>query len=257
MPGRLRLRYPPGWVRQRQAAVEDVLGRLPGVRSVSASGVTGSVVVEYDTARMAEQAVVDALAAVSPVRAVPAPAAKTRARSAPPVAPGVPPLVPFLAATGMFAASFLPLPGPVLSGLALGSGWPLLTRAGRALARGGRPTVEVLDAATLLLLAVRGNYRAASLLLWLPSAGRYVLDSTVVRIRRSVRDLLASPVDLVWREADGGRTQVPIGAVRAGDTVVVAAGDRVPVDGTVVHGEALVDQQRVTGESLPVERVAG
>ena len=39
--------------------------------------------------------------------------------------------------------------------------------------------------------------------------------------------------------------------------VVVAAGERVPVDGTVVRGEALVNQQTLTGEALPVERGAG
>jgi hypothetical protein len=157
----------------------------------------------------------------------------------------------------VFVATLLPLPGPVMAALTLGSGWPLIKRAGRTLARDGRLNVEVLDAATLVVLAIRGNYRAAALLVWLLSAGQYVLDSTVVRIRRSIRDLLASPADPVWREADGGRTQVPIGAVRAGDTIVLAAGERVPVDGTVVHGEALIDQQRVTGEGLPVERVAG
>ncbi len=157
----------------------------------------------------------------------------------------------------MFAATFLPLPGPVLAGLTLGSGWPLIRRAGRTLARDGRLNVEVLDAATLVVLAIRGNYRAAALLVWLLSAGQYVLDSTVVRIRRSIRDLLASPADPVWREDGGERTQVPIGAVQAGDTIVLATGERVPVDGTVVHGEALIDQQRVTGEGLPVERVAG
>jgi Cu2+-exporting ATPase len=259
VPGRLRIRYPPHWLRPRQAAIQDALSRLPGVRSVSARGVTGSVLVEYDAARTAEPAVVAALTALGSHRPVDEPASRATSRGTTlgSAVPGASPLVPFLTATGMFAASFLPVPGPIMSGFALASGWPLLARAGRALARGGRPNVEMLDAATLILLAVRGNYRAAALLLWLLSAGQYVLDSTVVRIRRSIRDLLASPVDLVWREADGGRTQIPIGAVRAGDTLVVAAGDRVPVDGIVVHGEALVDQQWVTGESLPVERVPG
>jgi Cu2+-exporting ATPase len=50
---------------------------------------------------------------------------------------------------------------------------------------------------------------------------------------------------------------VPAASLRAGDVVVVRAPHRLPVDGTIVRGEALVNQQTMTGEALPVERTVG
>ena len=42
-----------------------------------------------------------------------------------------------------------------------------------------------------------------------------------------------------------------------GDVVVVRAGERIPVDGTVIEGAAAVDESAITGESLPVEKRVG
>ncbi len=42
-----------------------------------------------------------------------------------------------------------------------------------------------------------------------------------------------------------------------GETVAVRPGDTVPLDGTVVDGESAVDQSPITGESVPVDKVAG
>ncbi|WP_252274954.1 potassium-transporting ATPase subunit KdpB [Nocardioides sp. LMS-CY] len=51
--------------------------------------------------------------------------------------------------------------------------------------------------------------------------------------------------------------EVPSTALRAGDVVVVAAGDRIPGDGDVIEGVASVDESAVTGESAPVIRESG
>ena len=51
--------------------------------------------------------------------------------------------------------------------------------------------------------------------------------------------------------------EVPVGEVRLGETVVVRAGERMPVDGEVVEGRSHVDESLVTGESLPVVKVEG
>jgi K+-transporting ATPase ATPase B chain len=59
------------------------------------------------------------------------------------------------------------------------------------------------------------------------------------------------------RRPDGTVEQVPNTALRAGDLVVVAAGERIPGDGDVVEGVASVDESAVTGESAPVIRESG
>jgi P-type Cu2+ transporter len=56
---------------------------------------------------------------------------------------------------------------------------------------------------------------------------------------------------------DGSVETVPSGALRAGDTVLVRSGDRVPADGEIVDGAAEVDESMITGESRPVPKSAG
>jgi Cd2+/Zn2+-exporting ATPase len=81
----------------------------------------------------------------------------------------------------------------------------------------------------------------------------YAMD----RVRRSVRSLiaLAPPVALVRRGAS--ETELPVSEVGVSETVVVRAGERVPLDGVVIRGASSVDQSSLTGESLPVAKEAG
>jgi P-type Cu+ transporter len=56
---------------------------------------------------------------------------------------------------------------------------------------------------------------------------------------------------------DGGEEDVALDAVQPGDTLRVRPGERVPVDGVVIEGASAVDESMVTGEPIPVEKVAG
>src|ERR1700741_5400252 len=56
---------------------------------------------------------------------------------------------------------------------------------------------------------------------------------------------------------DGQLEQVPSSKLRAGDLVMVAAGDFIPSDGEITEGVASVDESAITGESAPVIREAG
>nr|WP_299039694.1 copper-translocating P-type ATPase [uncultured Pseudokineococcus sp.] len=58
-------------------------------------------------------------------------------------------------------------------------------------------------------------------------------------------------------EADGSEHDVDLADVAVGDLVRVRPGEKVPVDGTVVHGRASVDESMVTGESMPVTKSEG
>jgi Cu+-exporting ATPase len=58
-------------------------------------------------------------------------------------------------------------------------------------------------------------------------------------------------------EQEGGDVDLPLGQIRKGDLVLVRPGERVPVDGEVVSGSSAVDESMLTGEPLPVEKVAG
>ncbi|MFA5786095.1 MAG: heavy metal translocating P-type ATPase [Actinomycetota bacterium] len=56
---------------------------------------------------------------------------------------------------------------------------------------------------------------------------------------------------------NGSEIDVPVEEVRVGDVVLVRPGEKVPVDGRLVDGASAVDESMVTGESIPVEKVAG
>jgi Cd2+/Zn2+-exporting ATPase/Cu+-exporting ATPase len=83
--------------------------------------------------------------------------------------------------------------------------------------------------------------------------GDYVERFTADRARRAVRDLTALAPRTARVERDGTETEVLIGEVRIGETVIVRPGEQIPVDGDVIGGHATVDQSAVTGESMPVD----
>jgi len=66
---------------------------------------------------------------------------------------------------------------------------------------------------------------------------------------------LAPETALVLR--DGQEVEVPVSTVAVGDVFVVRPGRQIPVDGVVLEGSAAVDESALTGESVPVEKVAG
>ncbi len=81
---------------------------------------------------------------------------------------------------------------------------------------------------------------------------------SVGRARRAIAALLdlAPPTARLLR-ADGSEATVPVAEVRLGTRFVVAAGERIPLDGRVTEGHSAVNQAPITGESVPVEKQPG
>ena len=256
--GRLRVRYPAQWLKGRQDVVVTTLRSVPGVRTVDGSGVTGSVRIEYDPFRLAESALVDVLREldarldVGARHALPEPTELRSRLDASSV-----PLLRLAGATSVLALTVTQaVSWPVLTALVLAADAPALLRAGMALAS-GRVNGDVLEASTLAVLAARRNVGAAALLTWLRALGDWVVSRTVVTTRRSLRNLVVSADETAIRRNGDARATVPATDLRAGDVVLVRGPQRLPIDGTIVRGEALVNQQTMTGESLPVERTTG
>ena len=51
--------------------------------------------------------------------------------------------------------------------------------------------------------------------------------------------------------------ELPIEEVIVGDTILVKPGERIPVDGEIIEGRSAIDESMITGESIPVDKVAG
>lgn len=61
----------------------------------------------------------------------------------------------------------------------------------------------------------------------------------------------------VWVLVDETEAQIPFEQLQLGDTVIIDAGQMIPIDGHIIQGEASVDQHMLTGESQPVEKRSG
>ncbi len=148
------------------------------------------------------------------------------------------------------------------------AGIPFFRSAVRALAA-GRTNMDVpvsigvcLAAAMSLWETVNGREHAffdsAVTLLFFLLVGRYLDMRARGRARQAARRVVSLAARAVRVVLPGGRveTRRPQ-AVQPGDIVLVASGERVPVDGVVERGEGRVDQSIVTGESLPVQLAPG
>lgn len=118
--------------------------------------------------------------------------------------------------------------------------------------------VPVLDATAIAVSMIRGDLKTAGSIMFLLGIGEILEEWTH---KKSVDDLARSMslnVGNVWLCRDGEEDiMVPSSDVEEGDLVRVYMGTVVPFDGTVVSGEAMVNQASLTGESLAVRRVEG
>jgi Cu+-exporting ATPase len=117
-------------------------------------------------------------------------------------------------------------------------------------ARHGLATDVYFEAVVLILaflltgrwLEARARSRATAAL-----RGFAALDSAGARLLNVTGDDYASALE----------TLLPLDAIEVGDVVRVLAGDRIPLDGVIVHGRSSVDESMLTGEPLPVTRSIG
>ena len=270
VPGRVRLRFPALRGHGDAASVaEAFLATLPGVRSARAYRRKGSLVVSFDPEVVAIDDLVEAITARLPAGTAPAfgfgrssakgGSAQQRARRDRP--------------TGRRRCG------------AAGRGHPSVGAAPGDDAVGPRPhhrhsgdhhhRVSILEGrqffsggghsgsdalvtlATLASLALRENV-VALVVLWLLNVGELIETSTLRRTERAIEDLLVLGHDLVWLVTpEGVEVQVPLEELQPGDVVAVYEQTLIPVDGTVMSGEAVVNQAAVTGESRPAHKSHG
>ena len=144
------------------------------------------------------------------------------------------------------------LPGPLAAAAVFAASLPIARRAFRSLTVERRLNLDVLDMTAILLTTMRGSLLAPLSIIGLVEVGEAIRERTARASRRELLDLLDSIAETVWVERDRERVQVAIEQVRRGDVVVVYPGDRIPVDGRVIEGRALIDEHQLTGEPMPV-----
>ena len=136
-----------------------------------------------------------------------------------------------------------------LATAACGLGYALWSAADSV--RRGRLGVDVIALLALAgAIAVRELLAAAVISVMLTS-GRWLEAWAAERARHDLNALLARAPRTARRYRGGSLETVPLEEITAGDLLLVAPGDVLPVDGTVTAGGAVLDESAITGEARP------
>ena len=131
-------------------------------------------------------------------------------------------------------------------------GWGVLKQAAVNIAH-GRALDEnfLMSIATLGAFAI-GDYAEALGVMVFYRVGEYFEDKAVERSRSNIMEALDLRPEVVNLMEGGEVRTIPAEDALPGDVVLVRPGDRVPLDGTVLEGESLLDTSAITGEPVPV-----
>lgn len=219
--------------------LEALISGIPGVEDVRLNIRAGSVAVWYNGEKQVREKIIDTIE--YPLKEIfqddvkahhPADAMDVAGRS----------ILSVLTA-------FLPdaISAPITLGLAL----PVLMEGIETLVNKG-VKVEVLDAAAIAFSLGIKDYFTASSIVALLSLGNYLEEQSEEKSSDLLKNLLQPKIEQVWVERSNREIQIDLNQLIIGDLVVCGAGELISVDGIVAHGEALINQSSITGESLPI-----
>lgn len=119
------------------------------------------------------------------------------------------------------------------------------------------PNIRTLMVAGALGAVSLGLWEEAALLVLIYSLGDVLEAYAADRVRNAVRALMGLAPKEALVKRDGREVVLPLEDVMVGDTLIIKPGERIPLDGIVITGLSSVDQAPITGESIPVSKVAG
>jgi Cd2+/Zn2+-exporting ATPase/Cu+-exporting ATPase len=166
---------------------------------------------------------------------------------------------------GLLEAALARLPAWVAIPAILVGGYPIFRKVVLAL-RQRQVTAHALMTLGIVGALSIGEYPAAVVIVFFMRVSDTLEGLTTDRSRRAIRTLMQLAPETAHR-LQGGEEDAPgeelheedvsVAALRPGDRVIVRPGERVPADGQVETGTAVVDQSPITGESIPVDKQAG
>lgn len=118
--------------------------------------------------------------------------------------------------------------------------------------------IDILALTAIIATVAVGEYVASLIIVLMLSGGEALEDFAAGRAQRELRSLLERAPRSAHRVGpDGASQEIPVAEVQVGDILIIKPAEVVPVDGTLVSESGSFDESAVTGESLPVDRVAG
>ncbi len=114
-----------------------------------------------------------------------------------------------------------------------------------------RANADTLSSVAIVASLIKGAPQSAIFILMISAFSEMLSDLTAVRARQSLSDLMESEVSTAWKVVNGETVKVSVKDLQVGDQVYVFAGEKTPVDGTVLSGTGVIDESSITGEYLP------
>ena len=118
-------------------------------------------------------------------------------------------------------------------------------------------SVDLLASIALVFSLLSQEWSSAAFITLMLAFARIFDRITQARAKRIIQSLMKYHVENVRIEVGDGIREIHVSQVKAGDRVIVESGDRMPVDGVVISGQAEVDESSLTGESELVSKKAG
>lgn len=138
-------------------------------------------------------------------------------------------------------------------GVALQLGWSMVKDIAR-----GHWGIDILAFTAILATVFVGEWVAALIICLMVSGGEALEDYAQVRATQSLSELMDRvPTRTRLMDTAGNLTEVKVETVIPGDVLLVRPGEVLPVDGVLLDGEADFDESSLTGESMPVHKLAG
>lgn len=263
VPGRVRIRC-AHHLREAQALADG----LAGVKHTRANPACRSLVVLFDAGQLTAAGILEALAGLAgtdsliaknpatcrdrqsldhcacPARRIEEPSLRPHA-----VRFGV------LSAAGLWmlgrkvllSAAAPGLVSPVGAAVLFGA-LPLLKRMVQDFRR-GKVSLESFLGGAIVAAAGAGEVATALEVLWINTGSDLLTAHMARRSRRSIKAMLKETAHHTFVLRDGVEVETPTAALQPGDILALHAGERIPADGLVISGEALVDSSSMTGRS--------
>ena len=149
------------------------------------------------------------------------------------------------------------VPGLLVGGVILTAAVPIFKRTAQGIREERRLPVDFLDALAIVLMTAQGSFLVPAFVVGVIEGAEIVRASTARRPARTGLDVLLPGDRQALVERAGGAQWLPWGGLGRGDVVLIRAGERLPVDGTVLEGRGLVDEHQLTGVAAPIRRREG
>ena len=242
LPGRLRIKNLALSYRKECCQVlEKSLLDTPGIKKINISYLTSSVLINYNCNIITKYQLIEICDIA--LNSIPESDKEIKKLSV----QGLP------LSTLSMGLSLIPGLGIYTIPVILYTGWPILKNALIAL-KNKKVSVDILDTAVICSCLFFGQFGAGAFMVWILDVSDLLLEKTSKHSKGLLDKVFGEQARTVWILKDGQEIEIAIEKINLGDTAVVSIGEQIPIDGTIIDGDGVVDQHMLTGESAPLEK---